>query len=210
MSAEKEKPNKNSFRCAVFGVTSKYGSDEYNIKLHKAKANVDKLISKGITVFLTSAKQGFELDIAQYILQKKRNNRNIHLVIVRPSDRRSVFWKIAPIYNSVVESADYVKTISETKENNEPDSVTEWILEHCDTVLCITSRDRRLPKRLSKADLSDKTVIYSSNNETPDNKEIKEIKKMKESDTVYPENLLLEIFTNEDESEEVIAIQYIT
>lgn len=65
------KTDKNN-RCAIYGATSSYGSDAFNVHMEQVKVQIDNLIDEGINTFVTAAKAGYELSAVQYVIRKKQ------------------------------------------------------------------------------------------------------------------------------------------
>ena len=104
------------------------------------KENIRQQIENGTTTFITSASEGYELNAAKYILQLKAENRDVHLIIVRPYEGAYVFWRVKPILERVIAGADMVKYVCEQKEDYYAELLDEWIVSHCATILCVTCR----------------------------------------------------------------------
>lgn len=153
------KTDKNN-RCAIYGATSSYGSDAFNVHMEQVKVQIDNLIDEGINTFVTAAKAGYELSAVQYVIRKKAENADIHLVVVYPYPDISINWRLQPVYNSVNEAADMVKYIVASSEEFRPGHLDEWIMGQCDTLIYATNKPDSRINRLSQIDLSSKNVIY--------------------------------------------------
>ena len=176
---------KAEYRCAIFGTAGAYGKPRYFESLEQAKSEIQELIRRGITTFVTDARDGFGLDLAVFIQELRESDPGIHLVVVRPYPNFRSNWNTLPILRAVMEKADMVKYMSETEENYSQDMLNEWILSHCKTVLYVKRSTNAKISRIEEYDLSDKTVIY-----VPDMPAERTRKTELSKSGVYPANLI--------------------
>lgn len=147
-------------RCAVYGVKNTLDKPGFTNNLMQIKTTINELISKGISTFITSAKDGYELNTAQYIVELKKQKADIHLIIARPYQNSPTNWRTKPILESVMKSADMVKYVSFSAEEYEPHILDQWIVSYCDTIICVTSSTTSKINRINNINLNGKNLIY--------------------------------------------------
>ncbi len=91
-------------------------SHEHKAVLNKKLPSViDKLISLGVTVFITGGALGFDTLAAQAVLDAKEKYPEIRLVLALPCKNQAINWNKSQIYtyNNILEKSDEVIYTSE-------------------------------------------------------------------------------------------------
>lgn len=102
-------------RCCFTGHRpDKIELTETKIKVMLDKA-IDKAIEKGYVTFITGMAMGVDIWAAEIVLEKRKNNEDIHLICALPhpgfDNRRRISEKIK--FDNIVKKADLVKEINE-------------------------------------------------------------------------------------------------
>lgn len=76
---------------------------------------IDNLIKKGVTNFISSGALGFEQLAASVIINKKQRNRDIRLIFILPYYEQDKYWTMKQVmfYNGLLRVADEVGYITE-------------------------------------------------------------------------------------------------
>ena len=104
-------------RCAIYGPSSSFAG--CSATLDYLKDTIGQAVADGYVTFLTSARDGYELDAAKFICELKRDFPEVRLVVVQPYLNRDRFWKTVPVFKEVCGQADMVKYVSVP---NDPDA----------------------------------------------------------------------------------------
>lgn len=178
--------------CAIYGVRNDFHSPDYSDKKELLFQTISSLIENGITSFITSAAGGYELDAALYLIQRKEANEDLSLTVVRPYKGYKVHNPLIPLVRHVIRGANTVKYIASSKSDYTSGSIDDYIMEQCDTMVCITRTNTSALYRLSPYDLSEKDVLY-----IPARKEIPAPPPQEESIyDKYPYTAISEIFSS--------------
>ena len=143
-------------RCAVFATRA--FNEGYFARLDFLKELLDRSIEEGYRTFLLGAKDGLELEAALYLLERKKTDPKIRLVVVIPYRNQVINWNAKPKFDAVCDGADLVKVFSE----DDPAAATEatrWMLGNCKRVISVTQGPLAGIKRLDGFDLSEKEHI---------------------------------------------------
>ena len=184
-------------RCAVYA-TGAFNTG-YFARLDFLKELLDRSIEKGYRTFLTEARDGLELEAAFYLLERKKTDPELRLVVVIPYRNRKINWKAKPKFDAVCAGADLVKVFSE----DDPSAVAEatrWTLSNCKRVISVTTGPLAGIKRLDGFDLSGKEHIRlwvewsDEENAYVRGTPRKEKEKPVAPESGYPDNLLKEAF----------------
>lgn len=143
-------------RCAVYA-TGAFNTG-YFARLDFLKGLLDRSVEEGYRTFLTEARDGLELEAAFYLLERKKTDPELRLVVVIPYRNRKINWKAKPKFDAVCAGADLVKVFSE----DDPSAVAEatrWTLSNCKRVISVTTGPLAGIKRLDGFDLSEKEHV---------------------------------------------------
>ena len=107
--------DKRQHRCCFTGHRpNKLGYSENEIKPLLETA-IDNAISGGYVTFITGMAEGVDIWAAEIVLEKKKENKDLHLICAVPhpgfEKRRSQYEKER--YEYIIKNADYVTTISD-------------------------------------------------------------------------------------------------
>ena len=196
-------------RCAIYGPSSSFPG--YAATLDYLKDTIGQAIADGFITFVTSARDGYELDAAKFICELKQEYSEVRLVIVQPYLNRERFWKTVPIFQEVCSQADMVKYVSVP---NDPDALRktdEWIVGRCSRIICTTNSPYSRIERLQSVDLSGKecikvAVVWSPSKETYIHADWVKVSKPKKP--VYPENLLCDLLNIDWSDHQSIAEEF--
>lgn len=199
--AAKESQNRQAelylHRCAVFATRA--FNEGYFARLDFLKELLDRSIEEGYRTFLLGAKDGLELEAALYLLERKKTDPEIRLVVVIPYRNQAINWNAKPKFDAVCDGADLVKVFSE----DDPAAATEatrWMLGNCKRVISVTQGPLAGIKRLDGFDLSEKEHIRlwvewsDEKNAYVRGAPRKPKEKSSEQGSGYPDDLLKEAF----------------
>ena len=107
--------DKRQHRCCFTGHRSnKLDYSENEIK-PLLKTAIDNAISDGYVTFITGMAEGVDIWAAEIVLEKKKENKDLHLICAVPhpgfEKRRSQYE--TGRYKNIIKNADYVTTISD-------------------------------------------------------------------------------------------------
>lgn len=107
--------DKRQHRCCFTGHRPNkldYSENEIKPLLETA---IDNAISDGYVTFITGMAEGVDIWAAEIVLEKKKENKDLHLICAVPhpgfEKRRSQYEKER--YEYIIKNADYVTTISD-------------------------------------------------------------------------------------------------
>ena len=143
-------------RCAVFA-TGAFNAG-YFARLDFLMELLDRSIEEGYRTFLTEARDGPELEAACYLLERKKTDPEIRLVVVIPYRSRVIRTNVKPMFDAVCRGADLVKIFSEDDLAAVAEA-TRWTLCNCKRVISVTTGPLVGIKRLDGFDLSGKEHI---------------------------------------------------
>ena len=181
-------------RCAIYGSSMLFPG--YSSTLDYLKETIGQAIADDYTTFITAARDGYELDAAQFICMLKSEYPKLKLVIVQPYLNRDRFWKTIPVFQELCSKADMVKYITVP---GDPDALVKtdlWIVSHCSRIICTTNSPSSRIERIQRLDLSGKecvnvACIWSKEKEKYIHADLVEPKKVDQPD--FPENLLCDL-----------------
>ncbi len=107
--------DKRQHRCCFTGHRpNKLDYSENEIK-PLLKTAIDNAISDGYVTFITGMAEGVDIWAAEIVLEKKKENKDLHLICAVPhpgfEKRRSQYE--TGRYKNIIKNADYVTTISD-------------------------------------------------------------------------------------------------
>lgn len=99
---------------------------------------IDKLIAKGVTVFISGGALGFDQIAALLVVAKKEMGRNICLIFALPCKNQDALWneKQRNLYNSLLSEADNVIYVSESDDPFCMKRRNKYIVEHSTFCIC--------------------------------------------------------------------------
>lgn len=95
-------------------------TSKINYIMKRLNEEVEGLIKKGVTIFVSSGMRGFDEIAALLIAVKKEMGYDIQLKLVLPHADQEQLWSVAEKerYHYLIESGNEVKYISEVYGNN--------------------------------------------------------------------------------------------
>ena len=126
-------------RCCFTGHRpDKMTLGENDIKPLLEKA-IDKAIEDGYVTFITGMAMGTDVWAAEVVLEKKKDNKDIHLICALPhpgfEKRRSEIEKNR--FNDIIENADYVKLVNDHYFSGCYQVRNEWMVNHSARVIAV-------------------------------------------------------------------------
>lgn len=106
---------KRKHRCCFTGHRSeKLNISEFEVKKLLEKA-IDEAIENGFTTFISGGCRGVDLWAAEIVIEKKKINPNIKLIMALPHPDFEKRWGIDDrlLYDYALKNADYVKMVSD-------------------------------------------------------------------------------------------------
>ena len=111
-----------------------YTEEEIKVLLEKA---IDKAIEKGYVTFITGMAMGVDIWAAEIVLQKRKSNKNIHLICAIPhpgfEKRRNETEKNR--FNKIVSNADFVRKINSFYFSGCYQVRNEWMVNRSSLVI---------------------------------------------------------------------------
>lgn len=131
--------NKRQHRCCFTGHRpNKLDYSEGEIKLLLETA-IDNAISDGYVTFITGMAEGVDIWAAEIVLEKKKENKDLHLICAVPhprfEKRRSEYEKER--YENIIKNADYVTTISDNYYRACYQKRNIWMVNHSSLVIAV-------------------------------------------------------------------------
>ena len=147
---------KQKTKCAIYGATGNYDSPWYKANTNELYECIDRLIAEGVTEFASAATQGFEMRAISYIINLKKSNPDIRLIIVRP------YWgcRVTPGRSHslvfAMKNADEIVNVAESTADYTRGMIDEWIVDWCDTIICVKWDKNRKFRKLKNLDIDGK------------------------------------------------------
>ncbi len=180
--------------CAIYGARANSPASEATFAF--LKDTIGQAVADDYTTFVTTANDGYELDAARFICELKETFSDISLIVVQPYQDRDRYWKTIPIFRDVCNKADMVKYITDSDDPDALFKTNQWIVNHCDRIICTTSNPYTSINRLQNFDLTGKEVIKVAvcmSEETQEYVHADTVEIKKPAKPKYPENLLCDI-----------------
>ncbi len=112
------------------------GEKEIKTLLEKA---IDKAIEDGYVTFITGMAMGTDIWAAELVLERKKTNKNLHLICALPhpnfESRRSTAEKMR--FNKIINKADLVKEINDHYFTGCYQIRNEWMVDRSNLVLAV-------------------------------------------------------------------------
>ncbi len=103
------------------------------------EAAIDKAIAEGYVTFLTGMAMGTDIWAAEIILDRKKKNKNLHLICALPhpgfDSKRSVAEKIR--FAKILKKADIVREISNHFFKSCYQKRNEWMVDRSNLVIAV-------------------------------------------------------------------------
>lgn len=131
--------DKRQHRCCFTGHRpNKLGYSENEIKPLLETA-IDNAISGGYVTFITGMAEGVDIWAAEIVLEKKKENKDLHLICAVPhpgfEKRRSQYEKER--YEYIIKNADYVTTISDNYYRACYQKRNIWMVDRSSLVIAV-------------------------------------------------------------------------
>lgn len=131
--------NKRQHRCCFTGHRPNkldYSENEIKPLLETA---IDNAISDGYVTFITGMAEGVDIWAAEIVLEKKKDNKDLHLICAVPhpgfENRRSQYEKER--YENIIKNADYVATISDNYYRACYQKRNIWMVDRSSLVIAV-------------------------------------------------------------------------
>lgn len=142
--------------CAIFGVSRGYTVDGYEIRLAQLKRTVKELATDGHDTFISPINIGYEMDIAEYIVDKLPQT---NLIVTQPYREKSIHYRFRGQYEYVIENADKLVYISHERTDDANRKQTDWIKANTDCIVGISNQEGNKPSRITNQDSDTHSVI---------------------------------------------------
>ena len=131
--------NKRQHRCCFTGHRpNKLDYSEGEIK-SLLKMAIDNAISDGYVTFITGMAEGVDIWAAEIVLEKKKENKDLHLICAVPhpgfEKRRSEYE--TERYEYIIKNADYVTTISDNYYRACYQKRNIWMVDRSSLVIAV-------------------------------------------------------------------------
>lgn len=131
--------DKRQHRCCFTGHRpNKLDYSEGEIKSLLEMA-IDNAISDGYVTFITGMAEGVDIWAAEIVLEKKKDNKDLHLICAVPhpgfEKRRSKYE--TERYENIINNADYVTTISDNYYRACYQKRNIWMVNHSSLVIAV-------------------------------------------------------------------------
>lgn len=131
--------DKRQHRCCFTGHRpNKLDYSEGEIKSLLEMA-IDNAISDGYVTFITGMAKGVDIWAAEIVLEKKKDNKDLHLICAVPhpgfEKRRSKYE--TERYENIIKNADYVTTISDNYYRACYQKRNIWMVNHSSLVIAV-------------------------------------------------------------------------
>lgn len=117
------------------------GEKEVKPLLEKA---IDDAIANGYVTFITGMAMGTDIWAAEIVLDRKKRNKDIHLICVLPhpgfETRRSLTEKMR--FNKIIKNADLVKEINDHYFTGCYQVRNEWMVDRSNLVIAVFNGQR--------------------------------------------------------------------
>lgn len=131
--------NKRQHRCCFTGHRPNkldYSENEIKPLLETA---IDNAISDGYVTFITGMAEGVDIWAAEIVLEKKKDNKDLHLICAVPhpgfEKRRSEYE--TERYEYIIKNADYVTTISDNYYRACYQKRNVWMVDRSSRVISV-------------------------------------------------------------------------
>lgn len=131
--------DKRQHRCCFTGHRPNkldYSENEIKPLLETA---IDNAISDGYVTFITGMAEGVDIWAAEIVLEKKKENKDLHLICAVPhpgfEKRRSQYEKER--YEYIIKNADYVTTISDNYYRACYQKRNIWMVDRSSLVIAV-------------------------------------------------------------------------
>ena len=155
--------NKRQHRCCFTGHRPNkldYSENEIKPLLETA---IDNAISDGYITFITGMAEGVDIWAAEIVLEKKKENKELHLICAVPhpgfEKRRSEYE--TERYENIIKNADYVTTISENYYRACYQKRNIWMVNHSSLVIAVFNGTASGTK--NTVDYAEKIGVYVEN-----------------------------------------------
>ncbi len=102
---------------------------------------IDNAIADGYVTFITGMAMGTDIWAAEIVLERKKHNKDIHLICALPhpnfDNRRSMAEKMR--FNKIIKNADLVKEINEHYFTGCYQVRNEWMVDRSNLVISVFS-----------------------------------------------------------------------
>lgn len=127
--------------CCFYG-PEKLPAEKLEFILLRLNAEIDKLIERGITRFLSEGAPGFALIGASLVVAKRETGRPVRLIFVlnRPKPAESPSQERSLLFYRLLREADEIHYIENGENDNSLRARGRYLFEHAD--YCIRCGDR--------------------------------------------------------------------
>lgn len=128
--------------CCFSGHRDIPESDRRKIRLSLEKT-IDSLIDAGYVYFGCGGAVGFDTMAAEAVIEAKKKNADIKLILVIPCENQSRYWEPEQIekYEKIMKSADKVKVLSKTYYNGCMQARNKHLVDHSSACVTYLRRD---------------------------------------------------------------------
>ena len=138
MNISREKELRKHRCCFTGHRPERLNEDESTVK-RLLDAAIDQAVSDGFTTFISGCARGVDLWAASIVLDKRRDDPNIHLICAVPFRGFEQRWGIGDreLYNYILNSADLVRYINERYFPACFQIRNEWMVDHSSRVIAV-------------------------------------------------------------------------
>ena len=135
----------------------KIKKNEFDLVQSKLKENIVQLIESNVTIFICGGALGFDTLAALEVLEQKKSNKNIQLVMALPCKEQCKNWKEKDkiIYKNIMQKADKITYVSEEYSNGCMLKRNRYMIDNSNYCICYL--------RYTKSGIA-YTVNYAKNN----------------------------------------------
>lgn len=135
---------KRLHRCCFTGHRpEKLKADEPSVKAWLS-TEIDKAIVDGYRTFITGAAMGVDIWAGQIVVEKRRNNPDLHLIAAVPWPGFSSKWNEAwrGQYDDLIRNADLVIYVKNTYEDHVFHARNKWMIDHSNRIIAYFNGER--------------------------------------------------------------------
>jgi len=133
--------NKN--RTACFTGHRKFQAKKIEVIITKLDKEIDRLIQKGVTTFLSGGALGFDQIAASLIAAKKEMGNDLRLIMALPHRGQDDLWtkKEKELYNYLLSVADEVIYVSETYSGDCMKKRNYYMVDKSEYCICALTKE---------------------------------------------------------------------
>lgn len=113
-------------------------ADRIELIIKRLNAELDKLIHRGVTDFISGGALGFDQIAASLVIAKRQMGRNIRLLLALPCREQDAAWSPAQkqLYRKLLSNADEVVYVSEKYTDGCMKKRNRYLVEHSAHCIC--------------------------------------------------------------------------